>query len=83
MTRVIADEGLKARLKDFAESLEIVDDSGRVLGLFQPLPSPIHDREMYDWAKAEFAKDEAALEEARQSPIWYTTAEVLEQLRAL
>ena len=79
MTRVIADEGLKARLKDFSESLEICDESGHVLGYFQPVM--IHDREIYDWAKKEFTEEE--LELARQSTEWYTTEEVLEHLRSL
>jgi hypothetical protein len=83
MTRVIADQGLKAKLKDFSESLEIYDESGKIVGYFQPLPVPIHDREIYDWAKAEFAKDEAELEKARQDPVMYTTQEVLEHLRSL
>jgi hypothetical protein len=81
MTRVIADEGLKARLKDFSESLEICDESGNLVGYFQPLPTPIHDREIYDWAKKEFTEEE--LERARQSTEWYTTEQVLEYLRSL
>jgi hypothetical protein len=83
MTRVIADEGLKARFKDFAESLEIYDESGKCVGYFQPAPVPNHDREIYDWAKAEFAKAEQELEEARQDTVMYTTQEVLERLRSL
>jgi hypothetical protein len=81
MTRVIADQGLKAQLKDFSESLEIYDESGKIVGYFQPLPAPIHDRELYDWAKAEFAKED--MTEARQDPVMYTTQEVLEHLRSL
>jgi hypothetical protein len=83
MTRVIANAEFKAQLKGSSESLEVCDESGEILGYFQPLPVPIHDREIYDWAKAEFAKAEEELKEARQSPVWYTTEEVLEHLRSL
>ena len=79
MTRVIADEGLKAKLKDFSEYLEICDESGRIVGCFQPMP--VHDREIYDWAKAAFTNEEIEL--AKQDPVMYTTAEVLEYLRSL
>ena len=50
MTRVIADENLKARLKDFSEHLEICDESGRVLGYFQPTASST-TAEIHDWAE--------------------------------
>jgi hypothetical protein len=79
MTRVIADDGLKSRLKDFSESLEICDESGKVVGYFQPMT--VSDREIYDWAKAEFTAEE--IEKARQDPVSFSTAEVLEHLRSL
>jgi hypothetical protein len=79
MTRVIADQGIKVKFKDFSEVLEVCDESGKLVGYFQPVP--VHDREVYDWAKAEFAKED--LTEARQSTVWYTTEEVLEHLRSL
>ncbi len=79
MTRVIADEGLKSKLKDFSESLEICDESGKILGDFQPLP--VHDPDIYAWAKTEFSDEE--IEKARKDPVSYTTVEVLEYLRSL
>ena len=81
MTRVIADEGLKAKLKDFSEGLEICDASGKLVGYFQPILNPNDHRELYDWAKAQFTEEE--LELARKDPVMYTTAEVLEYLRSL
>ncbi len=65
MTSVIADEGLKSKLKGFSESLEIRDESGSVVGYFQP--APINDHEIYERAKAEFTEEE--LEAARRDPV--------------
>ncbi len=79
MSRIIADEALKARFKGFSEHLEIRDESGRLLGFF--LPGPVHDPEVYAWAKANITEEEVEL--ARQSPEWFTTGEVLEYLRSL
>lgn len=81
MTRLIADEQLKARLAGFAETVEICDESGQVVGHFQPVEAPVSEREIYDWAKTAFTEEE--LEEGRNSPIWYTTQEILERLRSL
>ena len=81
MTRVIADESLKAKLKNFSESLEICDESGKVIGHFEPVLDAKKLREIYDRAKTQFIEEE--LEEARRRPVWYTTAEVLERLRSL
>ncbi len=81
MTRVIADEHLKDRLKSSEEQLEICDENGRILGVFQPILHPDNHRELYDWAKAQITEEE--LERARNSPKWYTTAEILEHLRSL
>ena len=50
MTRVIADEGLKAKLKDFTEGLEIYNESGKFVGFFRPVP--VEDREVYERGKA-------------------------------
>lgn len=79
MTRVIADDDLKSRLKDFSESLEICDESGLVLGFFYPMA--VHDRAVYDWADSQFTDEE--LELARKDPVRYTTAEILEHLKSL
>lgn len=81
MTRVIADENWKAGLRSFAEPLGICDESGRILGFFQPAIDPETLREVYDWAKTAFTEEE--LEEARRSTVWYTTGQVLGHLRSL
>ena len=64
----------------------IHDEKGQVLGYF--LTEAEYTRLMYDWAKAEFAREEA--EEAAKGIVrkWdgtsgKTTAEVLETLRKL
>lgn len=79
MTRVIADDGLKARLKDFSEPLEICDEAGRILGFFHP--GDVHDPEVLAWADSVMSQQE--LERARRSTVTYTTAEVLAYLRSL
>ncbi len=61
MTRVIADQGLKAQLKeDFRIAGKSTTQSGRIVGYFQPILSlsPSDIFEIYDWAKAEFAKED-------------------------
>jgi hypothetical protein len=71
MTRVIADEPLKDRLKSSIEPLEICDEAEEVFGLFRPFPDPNNLREVSDWAKTAFTEQE--LEEARRSTVWDTT----------
>ena len=79
MTRVIADESLKARFKGFLEPLEIRDEEGRLLGFFQP--GVVNDPEVLAWADSVFTEER--LERSRRSTVSYTTEEVLEHLRKL
>jgi hypothetical protein len=86
MGTLILDDALKARLNGLNEQLEIRDESGKIVGRF--LPEDQYRRMLYDWAKAEFAREEA--EEAAKGIVrkWdgtngKTTAEVLSGLRDL
>lgn len=86
MQSVIADDALRARLNGLAEYQEIRDESGKVVGHY--LPDESYRRMLYDWAKAEFAREEA--EEAAKGIVrkWdgtngKTTAEVMTSLRNL
>lgn len=86
MGTVILDDVLKARLNGLNEQLEIRDEAGKLVGRF--LPEEQYMRMLYDWAKAEFAREEA--EEAAKGIVrkWdgtngKTTAEVLASLRGL
>ncbi len=79
MTRVIADDGLKARLKDFSEPLEICDEAGRILGFFHP--GAVDSPGSLAWTDALFTEEE--LERARRDTGRHTTAEVLEYLKGL
>ena len=79
MTRIIADEGLKVRLKDFSESLEIRDEAdGPSASSSRGGPRP----SIYDWARPEFTEARKSREPDAIPPS-YTTAEVLEHLRNL
>ena len=45
MTRILADDQLRAKLNNLAEELEICDAEGNVLGVFVPAETP---KEMYE-----------------------------------
>lgn len=57
MGKVILDEVLKARLNGMNETLEVRDEGGRLVGRF--VPEEEYTRLLYDWAKAEFTREEA------------------------
>jgi hypothetical protein len=57
MGTVILDDALKARLNGLNEQLEVRDTDGTLVGRF--LPEDQYMRLMYDWARAEFAREEA------------------------
>jgi predicted metal-dependent hydrolase len=86
MGTVILDDDLKARLNGLNQHLEIRDTDGKLVGHY--LPEEAYKRLLYDWANAEFAREEA--EEAARGidRKWdgtngKTTAEVLASLKAL
>ncbi len=86
MSKVILDDVLRARLNGLNEHLEVCEADGRVVGRY--LPEELYTRWMYDWAKAEFAREEA--EEAAQGIVrkWdgtngKTTAEAIAYLQSM
>jgi hypothetical protein len=89
MGTVILDAALKARLNGLNEPMEVRDADGKLVGRF--LPESVYAWQMqmlYDWAKGEFAREEA--EEAARGIVrkWdgtngKTTAEVMAGLRRL
>lgn len=60
METVILDKALRARLKGLDGSMEFRDESGKLLGRFLPESEYAGQvRVLYDWAKAEFTREEA------------------------
>jgi hypothetical protein len=86
MEPVIADDALRSRLNGLVEYREIRDESGKLLGHY--LPDQSFRRMLYDWANAEFTREEA--EETARGVVrtWdgtngKTTAEAIEHLKSL
>ncbi len=76
MARIHADESVKALLSPIAESSEIYDDGGALLGKF--IPRAELDR------KAASLFDPEEIRRARMSTAsWRTTDEMLDHLRSL
>jgi hypothetical protein len=84
MNPVILDDDLKSRLNGLDQHLEVRDPAGKLVGHF--LPDALDMRVLYDWARAEFAREEA--EEAAKGIVrkWdgtngRTTAEAIEYVK--
>ena len=56
MQRIVADAKLPDILKETSMPVEIVDESGQLLGVFQP--EPIDERAVYEWARTAFTDEE-------------------------
>ncbi len=56
MVQVIADQFLRAKMANFAETVEICDDQGRVLGYYAPVIS--QGRPMYEGVEIPFTEEE-------------------------
>jgi hypothetical protein len=78
MTKLIVHPSLRSQLNGLASELELCDETGRTLGYF--VPAAEHERQLYDWANAQFTDEE--LERARQEPGGRTTAEILARLES-
>jgi hypothetical protein len=76
MTQVIVTETLRTMLQDFSKSLELCDESGRVLARVIPVLDPSR----YERVEPELSREES--ERRRQEPD-YSTAEVLAHLEKL
>lgn len=86
MGTVILDAELKAKLNGLNEPLDLRDPDGRLVGQFVPGDSYTHL--LYEWAKLDFARQEAEETAAGIARKWdgkggKTTAQVLEAARQL
>ena len=77
MTRIIVDEALRSRLKNFAEPLELCDACGRVLARLTAMTDLVD----YEPCEPEITEEELRTREQAQE--WHTTAELLAQLTNL
>jgi hypothetical protein len=77
MTRMTLDPALAARFSRFQATVELCDDSGRVVGYFSPAVDPDTNKGL------EIPVDEQELVRAEQEDESYTTPEVLAYLRDL
>lgn len=78
MTRVILDAGLRQKLKNFTETLEICDESGKV----QARLIPYLDPKEYGPLEPQVS-DEELIRRSQSNEPTYTTAEVLAYLEKL
>ncbi len=74
MTRVILDQAMLAKLHYLQERLELVDESGRVLGTV----TPAAERSLYETVQVPFTEEE--LDQAEQEPGGRTLAQILADL---
>lgn len=86
MGTVILDAELKAKLNGLNQPLDLRDPDGTLIGQFVPGDSYTHL--LYEWAKLDFARQEAEDAAAGVVRKWdgkggRTTAEVLEGVRRL
>jgi hypothetical protein len=86
MGTVILDAELKAKLNGLNEPLDLRDPDGTLVG--QIVPGDAYTRLLYEWAKLDFARQEAEEKAAGVVRAWdgksgKTTAEVLEGVRRL
>jgi hypothetical protein len=77
MAKVVIDDVLRSKLRNFTEPLELCDESGRIVA--QVLP--VEDLSLYDCTEPPISEEE--LERRRNSTEYYTTAEVLAHLASL
>lgn len=77
MTRIIVDDELRGKLLNLSQTLELCDESGRVLALLYPSV----DLSQYEPLEPQVSEQE--LDRREQSEEWYTTEEVLAYLKSL
>lgn len=77
MTRIIVDDLLRTKLRNFEQPLELCDESGRILARLVP------QAEVSQFEQREPSISEEELRRREQSKKWYTTAEVLAHLKGL
>lgn len=86
MEKVILDEVLQSRLNGLKQQLEVCDADGHVVGHY--LPNDTYLRLVYEWARAEFAREQAPDDSQNAARTWdgksgKTTAEAIAYLERL
>jgi hypothetical protein len=79
MTRIMIDQATLAKLQNLRDKSEFVDEKGRPLGIFEPIPAP--ERALYDGLVVPFTEKELRLAEEETES--YSTSEVLAYLETL
>jgi hypothetical protein len=74
ITRVTLDDVLRTKLLNLTQPLEFCDESGKVVGSFQPAV------ELAGYERCEPEISEEELRSREQSNEWYSTKEVLARL---
>ena len=77
MIRIVVDDALRSKLRNFSEPLELCDESGRSLARVVPL----EDLSQYEPWEPSISEEE--LRRREQSDKWYSTEEVLAHLKSL
>jgi len=77
MTQVTIDPGIRAQLRNLAEPLEILDEDGRVLGVFSPISTP--GRLRYEDVEVPFTNEE--VQRLLQQPPGRPLADILADLK--
>ncbi len=82
MNRLYVDEGFQSKLDQCTSRTELCDANGRVLGIY--IPDAERERRIYERVRAAMTPaDVEELERRSLEPGGFTTAEVMQQLRAL
>jgi hypothetical protein len=74
MTEVILDPATLAKFSQLKEAAKVCDESGRILGFYQP----VADRSLYDQVEVPFTDEE--LDRFEQEPGGRSLAEILADL---
>lgn len=77
MKQIKLDAGLASTLHNLTQVVQLCDPSGRILGRFVPLI------DMSEWEPVSPDISEEELDRREQSTEWYTTEEVMAQLKHL
>ncbi len=77
MNRIVVDDTLRTKLRNFSEPLELCDETGRSLARVVPL----EDLTQYEPWEPPISEEE--LRRREQSDKWYSTEEILAHLKSL
>lgn len=77
MTQIVVDFKMRQKLLEVPETVQIIDESGIVLGAFLPLRQPPYDPSLIP------PMDETESDRLDREPGMFTTEQVLDRLRSL